>query len=277
MLGLALSGLLAILAFRRGALTASGAAGAVLVGTMVFGFGGWIAGLALIAFFASSSFLSRIGAGAKAGAAATQAKSSRRDLGQVLANGGVAALAAAGMASTTPGTAAEGILAAALIGALATANADTWATELGMLAGATPRLITTGRPVAAGVSGGVTVAGLAASLAGAAFIGVTAAALGWLGAQLVAPPPVWHNARLALIAVLAGAVGATCDSILGATVQAGYRCDTCQAATERTLHSCGSRTRQVRGIRWLDNDWVNLLATGGGSVLAAGLGTLWLA
>ncbi len=60
---------------------------------------------------------------------------------------------------------------------MAAVTADTWATELGVLAAQPPRLITTGRRVAPGASGGVTPAGTLAALAGAGFIGVVGALL----------------------------------------------------------------------------------------------------
>ena len=87
-LGLALSSLVAWAGYRREALSLSGAAGAVLVGTMIWGLGGWPWGVTLISFFVLSSLLSHYKAGAKAQVADKFAKGSRRDLGQALANGG---------------------------------------------------------------------------------------------------------------------------------------------------------------------------------------------
>jgi uncharacterized membrane protein len=53
-------------------------------------------------------------------------------------------------------------------------------------------------------------------------------------------------------------LGALFDSLLGATVQAIYFCPACQKETERNpTHGCGTRTTQIRGWTWLDNDWVN--------------------
>ena len=44
------------------------------------------------------------------------------------------------------------------------------------------------------------------------------------------------------------------DSILGATVQAMYYCPACEKETERPIHNCGTRTRPMRGVNWLNND-----------------------
>ncbi|MEZ4523276.1 MAG: DUF92 domain-containing protein [Thermomicrobiales bacterium] len=49
----------------------------------------------------------------------------------------------------------------------AAATSDTWATELGIRSGQMPRYVLSGRPVAAGLSGGITPAGTLASVAGA--------------------------------------------------------------------------------------------------------------
>ena len=69
--------------------------------------------------------------------------------------------------------------AAAKRGALAAVNADTWSTELGVLSSGRPRLITSLKPVEKGTSGGVSLVGTLAALAGAALglVG-TMAALG---------------------------------------------------------------------------------------------------
>ena len=147
LLGLGLSLAIGGLAYWRGSLSAGGVLGAVLVGTTVFGLGGWVWGGTLVAFFASSSLLSHFQAGRKAVFAEKFAKGSRRDLGQVLANGGVAALLALLVGLLGKGSPVYPLLAFAFFGALATVNADTWATELGVLSRHTPRLMTTGRPV----------------------------------------------------------------------------------------------------------------------------------
>ena len=78
----------------------------------------------------------------------------------------------------------------------------------------------------------------------------------------------WKALILLGNAGLAGLTGSLFDSVLGASVQAIYRCPACQKETERhPLHLCGTETIRVRGWRWLNNDWVNALCTAGGAAL----------
>lgn len=266
-LGFVLAAVIGLAAYWRGSLSPTGVAGAVLVGTLVFGLGGWGPGLLLVAFFVSSSALSHFREARKEALAEKFSKGHRRDLGQVLANGGLAALAALG-AAVWPGSGSLWWLA--LAGALAAVTADTWATELGVLSRTPPRLLTTGRVVEPGTSGALSGAGTLAAAAGAALIGVIAALFG-LGLGPSATP----LARLGLAGAvtLAGLLGSLFDSLLGATVQAIYRCERCGRETERhPTHRCGGHTRLARGWAWLSNDWVNFAASVVGSLVAVGFG-----
>jgi uncharacterized protein (TIGR00297 family) len=265
LLGLAFSSGIGLLAYRRRSLTRDGAAGAVATGTTIFGLGGWSWGLSLIYFFVSSTLLSHFREKEKARTAADKfSKGSRRDLAQVAANGGVASLCAA-LHGAARSQAAQDTLQAAFAGALATATADTWATELGVLSSRQPRLLTTGRPVPSGTSGGITPLGSAASALGALSFG----AFLWMTGGLRR-----SSARLPLISLISGLTGSACDSLLGATVQAMYFCPLCQRETERTVHSCGTRTRTLRGVSWCNNDAVNLFATCAGALTAVVLHAL---
>lgn len=264
LVGFALAAVIGWLGLKRGALSRSGVAGATLIGGLTFGFGGVAWGLILIVFFVSSSLLSFFRGAAKAAVVREFAKGERRDLAQTLANGGLAALFAALAGIVTPGSRWYPIYFLAFLGALSAATADTWATEIGVLSTQPPRLITSGRPAPTGASGGVTPLGLAASLAGGAFLGVCA----YLFLVLTSAPASW---LLPAICALAGFIGAAFDSLLGAAWQAAYYCEVCGAATERTIHHCGAPTRLLRGLRWLDNDLVNTFATLAGALVAVGL------
>jgi uncharacterized protein (TIGR00297 family) len=255
-IGLMLSALIAGLGYWRGSLAPSGVLGAVVVGTLIFGGGGFAWAILLVAFFVTSSALSHYRARAKEPLAEKFQKGHRRDMGQVLANGGVGALLAL-VYAVDPQT----IWFAAFVGAIATVNADTWATELGVLSKAPPRLITTFRVVPVGTSGGVTVFGTFVALCGALFIGVVAGVLNY---EL----RITNIIALAFVAAFAGLFGSLFDSLLGATVQAIYFCDADQKETEARVHRCGKVTRLVRGWRWLDNDGVNFLASVVGGLIA---------
>lgn len=146
-------------------------------------------------------------------------------------------------------------------GAMASSLADSMASELGVLSRKPPRDILTRRPVAAGLSGGVTALGLGASALGAALIG------GIYGALRASLP-------LTLGCTAAGFLAALADSVLGSCVQAKYRCPVCGALTEKPVH-CGVDGTLARGARRMTNDAVNFLGNLTGAAVAAAGYALW--
>jgi uncharacterized protein (TIGR00297 family) len=288
--GLLLSSIIGVLANRRRSLSRSGVAGAVITGTLMFGLGGFACGLLLIAFFVTSSLLSHYKAARKQVVAEHFDKGGQRDLGQALANGGAATAfaACAGIAliaGATPQTLT--LCFAAMLGALATANADTWATELGVLSKSPPRLITRPRQVVeAGTSGGVSRDGTLAACGGAILIGLVnlllhgLAALGfgdapvpWLVAYNTAGPVPFAPLALIPVALLGGLAGTMFDSLLGATIQAIYYSEKRHKETEKRYERDGTPNRLLRGWPWLNNDWVNFSATMAGALVGA---AVWL-
>ncbi len=234
----------------------------------MFGLGGLAWAVLLLGFFVSSSALSRAFRRRKASLDEKFSKGSQRDAGQVLANGGVAGLFAF-MHLIFP---LSDLPFLAFAGTLAAVNADTWATELGVLSRRPPRLISTGKLVERGASGGISPAGLLAALGGAALIGILAA---WL-APAVSGGRAGPGSFFILMGLvsLAGLAGSLVDSLLGATLQVIYTCPTCAKETERyPTHTCGTATVYKRGWRWLNNDWVNTACavTGAGLAVAAAL------
>ncbi|MDO5836695.1 MAG: TIGR00297 family protein [Methanobacterium sp.] len=116
---------------------------------------------------------------------------------------------------------------AGFIGSIATATADTMASEIGVAT--TPRLITNLKKVPPGTDGGISVLGTFAGIMGAGLIGLAAYILG------VYPDLV----KTMEIAIIAGTVGCFVDSILGAVLESKY----------------------------LTNEHVNLLATMAGALI----------
>ncbi|HLA25153.1 MAG TPA: DUF92 domain-containing protein [bacterium] len=198
LLGFVLSALIAAASVRFRLLTPDGAAAAVLIGTLVFGFGGWGHATILAIFFVSSSVLTRW----KRERKMHSEHRTGRTAAQVFANGMVAAgLAVAWGQSHSPG------VAAAFTAAVAASTADTWATEVGLLSPRPPRMITTWKVVRAGASGGVTSLGTAAAIVGAGLIAGSA----WL-----LDVPGW-------IPWITGFGAMLLDSVLGATLEERVR------------------------------------------------------
>ena len=151
-LGFFLATLVSYLAFRARSLNISGAFAATIVGTVVFGMGGWQWAVLLLTFFITSSGLSRLFKKRKQVLDEKFSKGHERDAGQVFGNGGLA----------TAFVLVHALYPESIIGwvgfaaSLAAVNADTWATELGVLNPSPPRLITDLRKrVEKGTSGGV--------------------------------------------------------------------------------------------------------------------------
>ncbi len=229
LVGAAGSGCAAAIACRLQALTRSGGWAAVATGTLLVAGGGWTWVALVGAFFATSSALTRWEPRSPGRRHRSRDRTGRR-WDQVVANGGVAIVAAC-----VHGVSGWPLGFAAAAGAIATATADTWGTELGRWSPRLPRLVTTWAEVPHGRSGGVTAIGTAGTAAGALLIGAIAAALeGGL-----------HPVRFFAAGAGAGFTAALLDSVLGATVESRWR--------------------------WVGNSVINFVATacGAGAVLLA--------
>ena len=238
---------IAFVAFRLRTLNTSGFIAAAIVGFIIFGMGGWQWAIALMLFFISSSVLTKAFTKRKAGLNEKFSKGGRRDAGQVLGNGGLATFFALlhWFFPQSP------IPWFAFIITLAAVNADTWATEIGVLNPRPPRLITNmNRVVEKGTSGGISLFGTAGSFIGSAVIALVGV--------FASPYPIAQPIFTLAILSISGLAGSMFDSLLGATVQAIYRCPDCEKETERhPLHTCGANTHLIRGWHWLNNDLVN--------------------
>ena len=245
-IGLGLALLIAVLSYRAGFLTANGSIGTFLLAALIFGTGGWTWTIPILTFFILSSMLSKIGKTQKARFGLMFEKSSRRDIGQVMANGAVA-----GIVMLLYHYFPNPIWYAIYLGALAAVNADTWATEIGVFSKIEPRSIKDFHNVPHGTSGGITPLGTVSALLGSLVIALS----GWLVA-----PSDFHFVIFQLtfwIIVGSGFLASLVDSMIGATIQAQYHCPVCNKITEKQIHCGGEKTDIFAGYKWLNNDWIN--------------------
>lgn len=172
--------------------------------TVILGDYGWFA--VLISFFAIGGLSSKFKYEEKRRRGLEQENEGARGSGNVLANSAVALVAVLGAATSARIGLPESLFQFAFTGAIAAAMSDTLSSEIGGLFDA-PRLITTLEPVPPGTDGGITWQGELAGIAGAGI--VAAIAFGFFELSVIGTGVI----------VLAGVVGMTVDSLLGATVE----------------------------------------------------------
>ncbi|WHY70433.1 DUF92 domain-containing protein [Fictibacillus enclensis] len=234
------------IAYKIRMLTLGGAFSSWGIGVVVcaaFGYRGL--GLLLL-FFISSSLLSKWGKEKKKKLRTLSVESKGRNAGQVFANGGAAFLAGAGFLFFS-----HPFWLALFIASLAEAAADTWASEVGVLSKGEPYHILRRTRVERGISGAVSPLGLTAAALGSLLISVTGALLFFEGK--------WAF-YVFLITFLAGFLGNILDTIIGGTVQLGFRCPVCGAEVEVHTH-CGVPTEQIKGWSSVNNNTVNFISS----------------
>jgi uncharacterized protein (TIGR00297 family) len=233
----------AVLAWRKKWLSLSGAGMAILVGLCIaLGFGS--EGILLIGtFFISSSLFSKFNRKKKRSLGDIHEKGSTRDWLQVLANGGIpAALGLATFFWASP------LFILALGISLASANSDTWASELGTLSKRPPISIRSLRSVATGTSGAVSLGGTLAGFVGSLLIALVATLLFQLSLEVF------------VSILIFGFLGMLLDTVIGAYLQAEYICIKCGLHIEKPSH-CQEEAKLCKGRSWIRNDAVNFLSS----------------
>jgi uncharacterized protein (TIGR00297 family) len=152
LLGIVAGIFISLVAWRARSLSNSGALAAAITGALIFGFGGWPWATLLLTFFITSSALSKAFRKRKMAINEKFAKGNQRDWAQVLANDGIGTVLVILFFLKGTEISVDTWIWIAYAGAMATVNADTWATELGVLNPKRPRLITNGKAVEPGTS-----------------------------------------------------------------------------------------------------------------------------
>ncbi|XP_022605050.1 transmembrane protein 19 [Seriola dumerili] len=255
---------LMIRALKRRSLDRTGALGALLVGFVLM-MANYSFFSSLLAFFISSSRLTRWGGAQKKKIDAEYKEGGQRNWVQVFCNGGVPTeLALLYMIEVGPGEIpidfgkqySASWMCLSLVGALACSAGDTWASEVGpVLSQTQPRLITTWKEVPAGTNGGVTPVGLVASFLGGLLVGFA-----YFVTQLLLindlhlADPQWP---IVVYGGVAGLVGSMLDSFLGAHMQySGF-----DSSIGKVVSYESATTQRICGKPILDNNAVNLFSS----------------
>ncbi len=270
LLALTLSIPIGYVAYKRRGLSLGGVVTAIAIAITVF-LTGWQTFLIFLLFFLSSTLLTKWRYKVKEEKQAAETGQGR-GWRQVIGAGGIASVFALALAANLvnrcynpePSPLLKAFFTA-MLAAIATSNADTWAVEVGAAFNREPRLIT--KPwvrVPVGTSGGVTIIGELASMAGSLLISLAALTLYWISSAYQLYP--WSifavsPLRLALIVFIFGWLGEILDSVVGATLQVKYFCPRCKKLTDKKIHKCGLKTKYYGGFKIVSNEVTNLIAT----------------
>ena len=228
-----LSLLLGLFAFLKKALTYPAEILAMIFAFIITYYGGLSAFLILVSVFIGSIITKLLN---------KEKKSEKRKFIQIISNVGVATFAIVLFKIT-----ANDLYLFIYAAVMAESLADTLASDIGMLSKKDPVNILTWERSSKGLSGNISLLGVTSSLIGAFFI----ALIYFIGIE--------SSIRNSLVIIVSGVVGSLVDSFLGATIQVKYKCPKCNKITEKKKH-CNKKTKYIRGVKWIDNNMVNLLS-----------------
>ena len=239
-IGIILSIAVSVFSNRLKLLTTSGIIATFLLALIIYSLGTWQWTLPIVTFFVLSSLISKLRKNRNAEVEKYFEKSEQRDYLQVLANGGLA-----GVLVLINYFQPSELLYIIYVSIVASVCADTLATEIGTLIKTKTVDVLSFKEINQGISGGISIRGIFASIIGASVIAATS--LPWIES----------NYQINFIIItFAGFAGSITDSVLGSSLQAQYKCTVCNIVTERKIH-CKKETNLVKGFRWINNDAVN--------------------
>lgn len=235
-------------------LTIAGSLTAFILGVIINKAFGWQGLIILALFFITSTLLTKWKKDKKQDQNALHPEDKKgRSAWQVLANGGAALLAAIGQL-----TLSDPLWHIVFAATFATATADTWASEIGVLSKRRPFHIKEWKKVEPGLSGAVSGLGTIAAATGALLIGFSFYFL--------------YDTSITILMCIAisGFLGNVADTLFGAWFEQKYVCSICKRETESSAH-CGAKTVKVFGYAFFTNNLVNFSSTIIGGLIAGGL------
>lgn len=239
LLGFIFSLLIGYLAYYKKALSLSGFIGALIFGTLLFGFGTYIPFTILMVFFITSSLVTKKDEKEKEG----------RNFLQVFTN-----IIIALVFSFIYYMKNDQIYLLISVLSISVSTGDTWASEIGKRSKGKTVSVITFKEIPKGESGGITLLGVIAS-----FLGPLLIALVFL--------LLTYNSNLytiniyysSLLIVLGGFLGSYVDSLLGILIQEKYL----DLKTNEILEKVKNRNlfKRFSGIKYINNEFVNLITT----------------
>lgn len=230
-----------LIAYWKRQLNLSGVVAAVVMGAAATVMGGFSSLSLYLFFLISAAVIGKLSKRIR-GLDRIHKKGGRRDAVQVLANGG-AALAAMLIHAFD----SSPVYLAVFTACLAEACSDTWASEIGVLSKSEPVSILTFTKVPKGLSGGVSLLGTCSAMLSSILYGIFAFSC-YDGINL----------SLVMVVIFSSFAGVMTDSVLGATLQAHFYDEKEDIITEHSRDREGNALKLVRGLRFMDNDMVNL-------------------
>jgi len=255
---------MALIMYRRRALDLKGVLTAIFLLPLIT-LSGFQSFIIMLSFLISSSLVTFAGFSLKEARGASENKSGR-SWQQVIGAGFVAVLFSFlyFLSNLYNDNYLSTALLMAYLVAVAIANADTWAAEIGSLSKNPPRLIIKPwKKVPHGVSGGVTLRGEVAAVSGSFFIGIVSLVIYLLSKAFHLSP--WSNINMDILQMLClitvfGWLGEIIDSIIGATLQVKYYCTNCNKISDKKIHRCGAKTVYLSGIKFITNEVTNIIS-----------------
>lgn len=262
-IAVAISSFIAVSSYRKNSLDLSGAFAGFFVMAVHISVN-YRFGAMLLAFFFTSSKLTKIGEDRKRSIDADFKAGGQRNWIQVLSNSGIATalVITYWMLKTSQDTCLDSkesyiltSLVGGMIGHYSCSNGDTWSSELGVLSDEQPRLITTFKVVRRGTNGGITKAGLQAAAAAGTVIGLAFVLPGFFTKSCT--NDVFLKQLLVIpLSAVAGLAGSLIDSLLGATLQFSGFC----SVRNKVVSKPGPTVKRISGLSILDNNGVNVVS-----------------
>lgn len=240
-IGLILSCIIALIAYKKKSLDLTGFIMAILMGTLIYYFGSYIIFSLLMLFFISSSLISKFDK--------IKTDDSNRNFIQVFANSFVALFFSILFYVTKN----EIYLVLAAMGIAATTS-DTWASEIGKFSKGKTISIITFKKINKGESGGISLLGSIAALLGSTII-----ALVFLLLRSLSKLELNNIYIYVMLIIMGGFLGNIIDSILGIILQEKYY----DSSSDNKIEKVNNRKehKKISGLMYVNNDVVNILSS----------------